>query len=407
MNVNIIKQFILLISVISFFVACTQSKNNPVEPKSNELPNKLYEVEKSFIENVTHIPEIMQFLKYDVSVYLFEYKSTINGKIYTLSGTISVPKDLSNPPILIDCHGTIQSDLDAPSNSVKERPQRFVQIASSGYIVFAPDYLGFGSAVDEFHPWLVSAAGERAIVDFIIAGKNHMISNSISFTDKVFIIGYSEGANFTLAAQKEIESNSNLGINIIASAPGSGAYDMSYTFERRINGNDPAEAIGDAYLIVSMGKYYSWNKPITYFLNEPYASGLQDIINIPGSFEDNFFGTNNQLLEDFIAGTLNQDTLLTDNFKNDFNTNNQNILELKLAENDLTNWKPTTPTTLFYGGDDTTTYFQNSLRAYDSFIAAGADPNIIKIVSLQGKNHETAEGPWVKLVLEWFDQYNN
>jgi len=70
-----------------------------------------------------------------------------------------------------------------------------------------------------------------------------------------------------------------------------------------------------------------------------------------------------------------------------------------------TSYKHSLIATLYYGKDDTTTFFENSTRAHDAFIANGADPQIIKLVSFDGKNHDSAEGPWVASLLEWFESF--
>jgi len=382
-------------------IGCSKD-SNPVDNTPSELPNKLYEVEATYIRNIDFFPDVTPRVIHDVSVHLLTYPTMYKGTSLTVSGVIVIPQGLSDPSIIVDCHGTIQSDDSAPSHSTAQKPLRFTQLAAAGYIVFAPDYVGFGESVAEFHPWLIAEPGAQAVVDMVTHGKQLLEDHDVPYTDEIFLTGYSEGANFVLAAQQMIESNPGLGINLIASAPSSGAYDMEMTFTRRIAGTDAAEAVGAAYLILAFRDFYDWQNPLDDFFKEPYRSEFAQILQMSGSFEDNIFGSPNQIVDDFVNGTLTQEALLTDAFRSNPSSEPRSKFNNRLSENNVHEWTPMTPTMLYYGKSDTTTFFENSINAYNRFIANGADPNTITLVGFDGKDHDGAESPSMRAALDWF-----
>lgn len=63
------------------------------------------------------------------------------------SGLVSVPVKAAGArnPVLSYQHGTIFRDIEAPSNNAVASEVAVV-MASLGYIVLAPDYVGFGAS---------------------------------------------------------------------------------------------------------------------------------------------------------------------------------------------------------------------------------------------------------------------
>lgn len=400
---NYIKYICILLVIL--LLGCGEDSSNPVENTPTEIPNKLFEITAEEIKAGSEFQASLSHFEYDVSVYKITYAVNHKAQNITASGVIAIPDGVESPPILIDNHGTLQRDQWAPSYASKSGfIYRFTEFASAGYIVLAPDYIGFGASANVFHPWLLPEPGAEAVVKIIQAGKGILEDHGYSYSEAIFLTGFSEGANIVLGAQRRIEQDKSLNINLVASSPASGAYDMNYTFTNRIIGNTPSEAIGGAYMIITLREVYGWNDPLTTFFKEPYAGELQRLLNEPGTFEDNFF-TENVVSIDYATGVLNHDKLYVESFLLDFETNPNNKVKLKLIENNIHMWAPTTPTMLSYGKSDTTTYFQNSLNAHNEFINRGADPSKITIVGYEGKDHEGSENPWMKATLDWFDSF--
>lgn len=109
--------------------------------------------------------------RYSVTAYRLEYlTSDADGKEVRASGLVSVPQKPAGAksPVLSYQHGTLFRDAEAPSNNAVASEVAVV-LASLGYIVLAPDYVGFGASKGTPHPYLLAAPSAAATVDFLTA----------------------------------------------------------------------------------------------------------------------------------------------------------------------------------------------------------------------------------------------
>ena len=109
--------------------------------------------------------------RYSVTAYRLEYLTTdADGKEVRASGLVSVPQKPAGAtsPVRGYQHGTLFRDAEAPSNNAVASEVAVV-LASLGYIVLAPDYVGFGASKGTPHPYLLAAPSAAATVDFLTA----------------------------------------------------------------------------------------------------------------------------------------------------------------------------------------------------------------------------------------------
>ena len=109
--------------------------------------------------------------RYSVTAYRLEYlTSDADGNEVRASGLVSVPQKPAGAksPVLSYQHGTLFRDAEAPSNNAVASEVAVV-LASLGYIVLAPDYVGFGASKGTPHPYLLAAPSAAATVDFLTA----------------------------------------------------------------------------------------------------------------------------------------------------------------------------------------------------------------------------------------------
>ena len=107
--------------------------------------------------------------RYSVTAYRLEYlTSDADGNEVRASGLVSVPQKPAGAtsPVLGYQHGTLFRDAEAPSNNAVASEVAVV-LASLGYIVLAPDYVGFGASKGTPHPYLLAAPSAAATVDFL------------------------------------------------------------------------------------------------------------------------------------------------------------------------------------------------------------------------------------------------
>jgi pimeloyl-ACP methyl ester carboxylesterase len=183
--------------------------------------------------------------KYDVVNHRLTYLTIdAQGRPIVASGLVSVPVKAggATSPVLSFQHGTIEQDAKAPTNSVTaEAPS--VVLASLGYIVVAPDYVGYGASKGTPHPYLLSAPTAAAVIDLLTAAKTWRARHSVADNGQLFLIGYSEGGYATVAAHRALQSAGGAPLaGLVATAPGAGPYDIGVTLDellRRVREANP------------------------------------------------------------------------------------------------------------------------------------------------------------------------
>ena len=86
-------------------------------------------------------------------------------------------------------------------------------IASTGFIVLVPDYLGYGDSKHKNHSFEHKASLAQNGLDFIKASKEYLNIKKIKTDNKISLVGYSEGALASLAMHQLIEKNEEILIN--------------------------------------------------------------------------------------------------------------------------------------------------------------------------------------------------
>ncbi len=142
--------------------ACKKEKEQPTLPENKYLVNSTLvgQYDKASLTNrVTSFPGAAALAQFDIKVYKLIY-NTLNtdGQNITASGALLVPIAEKPLPLLSYQHGTIRkSDEErAPSyyNSGSEVWSAISLLASTGYVVSAPDYIGYGASKSLPHHFL-------------------------------------------------------------------------------------------------------------------------------------------------------------------------------------------------------------------------------------------------------------
>ena len=174
---------------------------------------------------------------YAVTSYRLEYLTIgANGQPVRASGLVSVPNKPAGAlsPVLSYQHGTIFKDAETPSNNAVATEVAVV-MASLGYIVLAPDYVGYGASKGTPHPYLLSAPMAASVVDFLTAAKTWRSQQGVQDNQQLFLTVYSEGGYATMAAHRALqESNSPHLQQLLAVVPGAGPYDVQVTLDSLI-----------------------------------------------------------------------------------------------------------------------------------------------------------------------------
>ena len=176
--------------------------------------------------------------RYAVTSYRLEYLTTdADGKAVRASGLVSVPQKApgAQSPVLSYQHGTLFRDAEAPSNNAVASEVAVV-LASLGYIVLAPDYVGFGASKGTPHPYLLAAPSAAATVDFLTAARTWRGQANVADNGQLFLTGYSEGGYVTMAAHRALQTSGSSHLQQLRMVvPGAGPYNVQATMDSLVD----------------------------------------------------------------------------------------------------------------------------------------------------------------------------
>ena len=361
---------------------------------AQEIKNKLaiYQV---------FIPEIASFgamVSTDIEVQKITYRTTLQNKNIQASGLVYFPKTAGNYPILSFQNGTNTLHSEAPSeNPNTDMLFMLESVASMGFIVVIPDYIGFGSSSNLPHPYLHAESTTQSILDMLRA------VNELSTQDKIvakptkdlFIFGYSQGGWATMLLQKAIETSYSSEFTLIASSCGAGPYSLDFMNQYVTGKTDYPMPYFLTYILNAYKSLGLINNPLSDFIQEPYASkipGLYDGLHSPGDINSSL--------------TTKMTDLLTVDYRDPvkFSTDSKfTALKSALVANSVkvNEWKISTPTRLYHGGDDELIPVSMSQKTFLDLKTANPESNL-QLIIIPGYDHSEGAIPVGIATIKWF-----
>jgi len=333
----------------------------------------------------------LSILKYDVDIYKITYKTTYKGQDITASALVSLPLKAPSAAIVSFQHGTIAAYAQAPTalQLYDSESVLYSALAAPGFIAVAPDLLGFGASKSVLHPYYVEDLTASAVRDAILAARDLASDKGINFNGKLFLAGYSQGGYATMATHKSIEADPLQGIDLVASFPSSGGYDIKNMQEYFWSQTEYDQPFYLAFVVQAYKTTFGWSQPLTDMLNEPYADKIPALVNGTKTNDDiNIELTNN------IAGLVNADILA----QIDTDAKYKYIVDA-FIDNSVVDWKPTIPMFMYHGDVDTTVPYSNSVVSYNKLIANGASTSVVTLTTLNGADHYTGIFPYIELFI--------
>jgi pimeloyl-ACP methyl ester carboxylesterase len=240
--------------------------------------------------------------------------------------------------------------------------------AAHGYVVSATDYLGLGISSYKYHPYLNAESEATSVVDAMRAARIFAAKNSLMLNGQVFLTGHSQGGQSALAAQRAVQRYPSE-FTLLASAPSSGPYALTDTFEDEITENNGQggqdSPVFATYAITGYQKTYQniYTKPTEVF-KYPYVKGIDNLLPVANfADEDKLFGQTLPL-------ALN--ALIKPSFANSFLTDPTSGARVDTAKSDLLqNWSRSQSALMFLcgGSMDPEVPFFNTQYAYEYFSA--------------------------------------
>jgi predicted small lipoprotein YifL len=382
--------------------------------------------------------------KCTITVYHLTYQTEDpKGNITPASGALMVPSSGSDTdctgarPVVLYAHGTTTNrDFDLAQLDAADSAEGVVLaavFAAEGYIVVAPNYLGYDISTLSYHPYLIAAQQSKEMIDAVTAARAALpTADAPGSTDggKLFVTGYSEGGYVAMAAHSAMQS---AGMTVTASAPMSGPYALSAfgdaVFEGQVNASATINValLAPAYQNV-YGNIYSMSDEV---FESKYASTIPTLLpsttpvstlRSEGKFPSALFNTtpptpsyaiytpatSPAFLAGVFAAGFGSDNLVNNTYRaaylgdalmhpdGGFPTLTDglpaaspgNTLRIQFKVNDLRNWTPTAPTLLCAGNSDPTVFFFNTtlMQNYWTAHAPTVAPVILDIDSSPGSN---------------------
>jgi predicted esterase len=398
-------RFILLIVVIAVFYSCSKDDNTLKSPErgtiiGNPVLVGTYSKTQIAAGFKTLAGAYAQNLNYnyDVAIYKIDY-NTIDpaGNSTLASGLIEVPVDSTKLfPLLSWQHGTATNNMVVPSNVELDQSDFVVGLmfATDGFVVACPDYLGMGDGT-KLHPYLHANSEATSIIDMLRATRLLCNDKGFLLNEQLFLAGYSQGGHSTMAALKMMEEKYNTEFTVTACSPMAGPYDLSET-QLNFVMRDTAFPIPSLlpFIIFAYNSVYNMYPDLSTIFISPYYDLIKRYMN---DTTYDLVALDNLWPSSEIPSIVLKPEVI-ESVKHDPN----NPMVLALKENNLYDWAPKSPMHLCHCDADDIVSYQNSVVAYNSFIAHGST-NVKLVMPLHGGTHAACALPSVMDAYTWFD----
>ena len=381
------------------FLIIWSCENNSSEPCDIPSVGNFTEVSDmgvisaNFINNIRPdfgIPEEKFTALFDVQIFSVKY-TTIdnNNNIIYASGAVYLPLTSNETPlsILSGQHGYTIRKIDVPSVTPLYGYLGLFG-ASIGYASVQSDYIGLGSSNVNYESVNMHQNG-NAVVDLISGFKYYACENDIELSDKVFLLGYSNGSYNSMAAHKILIDNPR-SYEFSASVLIAGYYDLNIeTLDVPDTLPMPSWAIHPIYIY---DKYYNLEL-IDKVIKSPYLEKL-----------DNLFKGDLDAISINSSLTTKTEDLFQAEYLNSFTTSNVfKEYRQKLADNSFLNTVPKSPIFFIHSKEDNVVDYEQSVNMAARIKAAGGEVELVLLE--KGVHSPIAYAPSVIEAINWLKKY--
>jgi len=373
MKIKFISYILASVFLLSTFSGCDLTKSGEDQPEVDEylvtfnkektyLPTFIKTILGQLAGSMPEIAPIAERIEHGITIYSITYLTEFDGEEVIASGLVCVPNSEETFPVLSYQNGTNTLHSEAPSVNPDNQLFLLIEfIASTGFITTIPDYIGFGSSSDMFHPYLHKESTVASVLDMQRATKelvkNHL---EVDMNDDLYIAGYSQGGWATMQVQKEIEQNHSTEFDLKASACGAGPYNLSYINNYILEKTTYPKPYFVGYLFnsyVNLGL----SIPSNEIFQSPYDSKIMEL----------FDGTqSDSQINDKLTTMISE--LFTEDYISGYDSNETYApLRSALEENSVTAWKTSTPTLLIHGTEDTFVPSTVTGQLFQGFLSNG------------------------------------
>jgi hypothetical protein len=306
-----------------------------------------------------------------------------------------VPDDISTVYLIAYFHGTqlplklldfYDSKSETPSyykggkENFGETRNMGLSWASAGYVVFMPDYIGFGTTLEKEHPYLNYPEMFESNIDGLLAAKSFLSNEGLSYDNRLFITGWSQGGGACLSAQRFIERDYASEFTIVASSSLAGPHNFERFFDDILSRKDEELNISNifSWAVYGLNKFSDLKRPTDQLYAYPVYDQFASIFP-PSKVPSEIF--NSYFLNKIIDGS------------------DQKFRDILVENTFAYGWQPSGKVFLHHGDADDVVYYFNSVDAYNGLTAAGGDATLY---TYPGGTHDSELGNFISKTLEDF-----
>uniref|UniRef100_UPI00104BEED3 alpha/beta hydrolase family protein n=1 Tax=unclassified Variovorax TaxID=663243 RepID=UPI00104BEED3 len=316
-----------------------------------------------------------------VAVHHVDYMTRAPGGAQaTASTAVMVPTGpaaqcTGSRPVLLYGHGTSLArsfDMAAVSTNA-EAAMVMAFYAAQGFIVVAPNYLGYDTSNLGHTTYLNAEASAVDMIDGLRAAKHYLADagGATQPSSRLFIAGYSQGGHVAMATQRTIERDHAGEFDIVASGPMSGPYSLVNFVDYVFNGSvNVGATLFTPLMLTSYQKAYDniYASPSEVY-QSPYDVGAETLLPSDTPLADLEAAGKRPADGPDYRALFGSGGLLTDAFKAGYTTSNYRGA---LKANSLIDWTPRHPVALCGGSGDPSVFFINTTDAATAWLGKGA-----------------------------------
>ena len=209
--------------------------------------------------------------KHYVTFPVVYWSTDPQGDSLLVSGRVYLPKQRYLNGIMIACHYTITSDMEAPSNMLSMESL----CAMKGYAVIMPDYVGYGLSRDKVHPYLHWRSAAKTAVDLLNCMPELLEYYGYSYPIDVVVTGYSQGGAVALGVTRMLEEVDSIWI-VRKLYAGAGPYDPAGTYLYSMERNEMGIPAAIPLIVMGLSDAYDLEFELEDFFLEPLLSNYEE-----------------------------------------------------------------------------------------------------------------------------------
>lgn len=347
------------------------------------------------------VPPTPLTIQYDFTVYRVRYytQDYHPDSLTIASALVTIPVNYpcNELGLMSFAHGLCLKDGQVPSNNQISNSYSLIckSMAANGFIGAAPDYIHMSQWSSPGPQAFIHARTEaNATIDLFRAIRQYCTDNTIQLSGQVFLSGYSQGGNSTVATAKYMQEQYSGEFNIAAATGGGGSYDLSGicadslgSVNRKTPERHSLPLVVRSLTVVYEDSLIAWNTGINKLnvidtvFKTPYRTQLHVLLDRTNPLNDNSF-------LDSIPARMIIDPILTG-----FQTDPNHYFRKLLADNDIYDWAPQMPLVLFHSDTDIENPYQNAINTLQKFQLNGAPD--VSLTTVNNQTHGAAGSPFV------------